>query len=143
MQWAALLFSGMALIVAVRVQKRQPELIAKQIAALDRGARERNAARVIAQLTREVVGEGRLTRFSIRVTNEGPAEAREIDMRFPDGGSPVREGEAKRELPIPVLQPGTSVDITAAISFDTVPPFHAELVWRDGLGDHSTDTTLA
>jgi hypothetical protein len=56
MQWAALLFSGIALIVALRVQKRQPELIAKRIAALDRGARERNAARVIAQLTRKVVG---------------------------------------------------------------------------------------
>jgi hypothetical protein len=84
-----------------------------------------------------------LTRFSIRVTNEGLAEAREIDMRFPDGGSPVPDVEAKRKLPIPVLQPGISVDITVAISFDTVPPFHAELVWRHGLGDHSTDTTLA
>lgn len=52
--WAALLFSGIAIFVALRVQRRQPELIEKQIAELGRGRKERHKAQVEQRRTRHV-----------------------------------------------------------------------------------------
>ncbi len=52
--WAALLFSGIAIFVAMRVQRRQPELIEKQIAELGRGREERQQAQLEQRRTRHV-----------------------------------------------------------------------------------------
>ena len=141
--WAALLFSGIALIVALRVQRRQPELIAKQIAEIDRGSRERRAAQVVAALESKDSWTGYGTVHNIRITNNGPAEAAEIMLRFLDENSPVPQDESRRKLPIRVLHAGGSVELVAAISRDHSPPFNVALAWRDGLGSHSFETTLA
>ena len=141
--WAALLFSGIALIVALRVQRRQPELIAKQIAEIDRGSRDRHAAQVVATLESKDSWTGYGTTHSIRMTNNGPAEAAEIMLRFLDSNSPVPQDESQRKLPIRVLHAGGSVELIAAISHDHAPPFNVALAWRDGLGSQSYETTLA
>ena len=52
--WATLLFSGIAIFVAMRVQRRQPELIEKQIAELGRGKEERHKAQLEQRRTQHV-----------------------------------------------------------------------------------------
>lgn len=138
--WAALLFSGIAIIIALRVQRRQPELIAKQIAELDRASQERLGARVTAVLERGYSWAGRGARYTIRITNNGPAEAREINLQFPDGNSPIVGNE--RKLPVRVLHPTGSIQVTAAVSNDCAPPFHVLLSWHDALGEQKYETTL-
>jgi hypothetical protein len=140
--WSALLFSGIAILIALRVQRRQPELIAKQIAELDRGARERHEARLVARLERMNSWAGARGLSEIRILNEGPAEARDIDLRFPDGNSPIPPDEARDKLPVPVLQPRGRFDLVAALSHDAAPPFHVILTWRDGRGPQVQETTL-
>ena len=140
--WAALFLSGIALIVAFRVQRRQPELIAKQIAELERGAKQRHEAHVVAELQRSDAWVGAGGRLAITITNEGPAEAREIDIQFPDGNSPIPQDEARTKLPIPVLQAGGHFDLIAAVSNDNPPPFHVVLRWHDGLGEQVQKTTI-
>jgi len=141
--WASILFSGIALIVAMRVQRRQPELIAKQIAEIDRGARERHSAQLVVQLRRRADTAGAQGLCRISITNGGPAEAREIDLQFPDGDSPIPLDEARAKLPISVLQADGEVSLVAAISMDNAPPFHVILTWRDGRGEQTQETTLA
>jgi hypothetical protein len=141
--WAALLFSGIALLVAIRTQRRQPELITKQISAMDREARGQLKAQVVAQLNRSSAWSGAGGRYMIHVRNDGPAEAREIDIRFPNDDSPVPADEARAKLPVPVLQAGGSFELIAAVSFDNPPPFSIVLSWRDGLGAQERETTLS
>lgn len=140
--WAALLFSGIALIVALRIQRRQPELIAKQIAELDRGAKQRHEAHVVAELQRSDAWFGARGRLVITITNEGPADAREIDIQFPDGNSPIPDDEARTKLPIQVLQASGHCDLIAAVSNDNAPPFHVVLSWHDGRGKQVQETTI-
>ena len=141
--WAALLFSGIALIVALRVQRRQPELIAKQIAELDRGTRARQEARVVVLLKRDASLSGVHLFYKVSVINEGPAEARDINLIFPNGNSPILADEVSRKLPVPVLQARGQVDLIASLSNDAAPPFHVLLRWRDGRGDQTQETTLS
>src|SRR5437879_13289980 len=94
--WAALLFSGIALIVALRVQRRQPELIAKQIAEIDRGSRDRHDAQVVATLESQHSWTEYGRTHSIRITKNGPAEAAEIMLHVLDNNSHVPQDESLR-----------------------------------------------
>jgi len=139
--WAALLFSGIALIVSIRTQLQQRLLMAKQIAAHDREVRERLRALVTASLSISGSVAGRHS--TVTIVNAGPSEARQVDLAFQAGTSPLPEGERGDKLPIPVLQPYGSIELMAAISNDCHPPFHAVLTWRDGLGQHQQELTLS
>lgn len=143
LSWAALLFSGIAIFVAMRVQRRQPELIEKQIAELERGRKEHHKAQVVIRLERGDTWAGARGMLTIYLFNEGPAEARDIDIQFPDGNSPIPEAEAQAKLPIEVLQAGGSFELVAAVSKGNAPPYKVVLTWRDGLGGQVRETTLA
>jgi hypothetical protein len=130
-------FSGIALIVSLRVHRRQSVLIEKQIAQHDRDARSRVQAEVHVSL------EGPSSHRRIAIRNDGPSEAREVDLRVLGNNSPLIENDVAEKLPIPVLAATGAVTLAAAISNDCRPPFHVVLTWRDGSGSRSREATLA
>lgn len=141
--WAALLVSGTALLFTMRIQKRQPLLIEKQIEKLVRESRSGVQAAVTVALVSSDTWAGKGTSDKIIITNAGPAEARDIQLVFLDGKNPLPEGEAGEKLPVPVLATGGTVSLIAAVSMSCHPPFDVLLTWVDGTGRRSQETRLA
>ena len=130
--WAALLFSGIAIIISLRAHRKQAPLLDREMAEYERTAQQR----VQATLSVALLGN------TIVITNHGPAEARYVNLIFLDGRSPLPQGEAEEKLPTPVLQPTGTLTLIAATSHDCHPPFPVLLSWRDGTGDRTQEATL-
>lgn len=139
--WAALLFSGIALILHYRTYRQQSRLTEKQLAEHSRAARERVQADVTVALVQQDSWAGRGTDYKIVIANNGPSEARDVNLIFPDGKSPLASNEDR--VPVKVLQPGGSVSMPAAVMVGCRPPFGAVLRWKDGSGDRTREATLA
>ncbi len=140
--WAALLISDVALILSIRVHRRQSVLVEKQIAEHEREAKQRVQAALSVSLVRGASLPGRAPLENIVIGKDGPAEARDVNLTFLNVPSPVPDAELAAKLPVPVLQPKGHVRLLAGIPKNCHPPFSVLLTWRDGTGDRSQEATL-
>ena len=140
--WTALLFSGVAPIVSLRVQRKQSMFLDRQIKNADDDAHRRLEANIASRVERRDSWPGRGVDYWIVIENLGPADARDVDLLFKPDQSPLPEGEHQEKLPARILQPTGKVDLIAAVSGPRRPPFYATLRWQDGSGLRSREVTL-
>lgn len=141
--WAALLFSGIALFVSLRLQRRQSRLLDLQIQAHDKAAAASKRANVLAELVASEMWGGGPRRHSIVLRNAGPVEARNVRLEFPNDDSPIPGNEADDKLPVRTLQPGGKLELVAAISMGNAGPFEVVISWDDASGHNAHEATIA
>ena len=141
--WASLAFSGIAISISIHVARKQAQWIDRQLANDNREANDRLKANVRARLVRSDGWSGRGAHHTIVITNDGPSDARNIDLAFTRGESPLANGERKDKLPIPILQVGGELELIAAVSMSCHPPFAASLTWTDASGPREQQLTIA
>ncbi len=86
--WAALLISDVALILSIRVHRRQSVLVEKQIAEHEREAKQRVQAALSVSLVRGASLPGRAPLENIVIGKDGPAEARDVKPHLPQCSLP-------------------------------------------------------
>jgi hypothetical protein len=86
-------------------------------------------AHVVAQLVERGKHSHRVV-----VENRGPQKVLSVTVRFLGDNCPVPENELQTKLPVPVLYPGTDVQLIAALSFGNAPPFDVVVEWLEENG---------
>lgn len=131
---AALLLSGIALIVSIRVQRRTAPLLDRQIAAHDQAAAARQQAALIAERDSDEMWKGGRKRYTLFIRNNGPAQATNITIRLePDVPIPGAR------LPVQALASGGRVEIA---SLPHAGPFQATVTWTDPSGNREQRMTV-
>lgn len=108
---------------------------------LERGTLSLDAANVVAKLVR-LPHLARPQSYRIRISNSGPAIARNINLTIIGDNDPIPDTEKKDKLPIKSLPAGVDYDLLAGISHGTSPPFHVHLTWVDGTGNREIEIPL-
>ena len=129
--WAALLFSGISLILSIRTKRQQDQLMSRQIAAHDRDAEAVGRANVIAQIEKEASWSGSGTQWKVVIQNNGPADARNVELEFKAPQQLVPASELNRKLPLAVLAPGEHVRLVASAAIGQPSKYDIILKWHD------------
>lgn len=114
----------------------------ERLRQLEKERLSEKSAELIVKLTRDSSWAGRGTKYRIVVRNEGSSDARNIDIRFPDGNDPIPDNERNRKLPIGMLPAGTDYQITGAPSMGNAPPYRAVITWVDDAGEKEAEFRL-
>jgi hypothetical protein len=139
----ALAISGLSMVRAHKVQKRQLEfeattaaLAKKRLELIEK--EEKTQEQTI--VTAELVKVGR-SDYRFVIMNQGTTIASdvtfEIDQRSPD--NPLAENECKRKLPYPSLQPGQSFTLIAALSTGSAMSYRTHLKWKNPDGSQGAN----
>ena len=121
------------------LQRATSELAKKQLEILLREEKGKNAAR----LSFDIFRDGKTYRFGI--TNISDVAAKNVDLRLlvqPED-SPLVKSDYEAKFPIPILQPGGSVSLIAAIHFGSPTAYNAVLSWINPDGAEVSEETYA
>jgi len=129
--WAALLFSGISLILSIRTKRAQDVLTVRQIAAHDRAAANAGRASLTARIRKDPSWAGSATQWRVVIENRGPAEARDVELVFKEAQQLVPLSEIQRKLPLPVLPAGDEVCLIASVALGQPSKYDIILKWRD------------
>lgn len=132
----AVVISAISLIRTGKLQRQQSrlnevteELSRKQLELITKEEAVKEQALVIADLE----GYGSDWRFVI--TNEGLSPAENVEFELIDcPKSPLVTGDYNEKLPIPMLQPGQTVRLIAAIAQGNSLTYTARVSWTDSDG---------
>lgn len=83
-----------------------------------------------AELGASFIAIGSKTR-RLKVFNRGKAEARNVQIHFPEGNEVILESEIEDKFPMEVLEPGQAVELTAAVHWGTKRKHMIRLTWQD------------
>ena len=129
--WAALLFSGISLILSIRTKQKQDQLISRQIGAHDREAVAAARANVSASIKKEDSWAGGGAQWKLVIRNGGPADAHNVDLEFKEPQQLVPASELKRKLPLLLLAPGEEIRLVASAAMGQPSKYEVTLKWRD------------
>ena len=125
----------------LELQRTTSALARKQLEMLLAEESSEDSARISIQLERR--GNGH--RFVVR--NFGDVPARNVSFTLAPhgkGDSPLVESDYRAKFPAPILQPGTSIGVLAAVSFGSATAFDVVLRWEDPSGRvHEEPTFVA
>jgi hypothetical protein len=121
------------------LQRATAELSRKQLELIARDERERAKARITFQL----VKVDRST-FKFVLANAGTVAARNVNvgLLLDDAAkSPLIAAEVAHKLPAPILQPGNSVTLNAALHMGSPLAYRAKLTWENADGTSADEET--
>jgi hypothetical protein len=121
------------------LQRATSELAKKQLEVLLREEKGKNSAR----LSLDILKDGKTYRF--RIANISDVAARNVDLRLlvkPEE-SPLVKTDYEAKFPLPILQPGGSVSLIAAIHFGSPTAYNAVLSWVNPDGAEVSEETYA
>lgn len=98
---------------------------------------------VSAKLAFQAVKDGNRHKFILE--NTGKVLAKNVSFEFsPHGGgeSPLVGAEYARKFPVPVLAPGSSVGVLAAVHLGSATAFEVKLCWEDPGGEQREESTF-
>jgi hypothetical protein len=101
-----------------------------RLAKLDKVNENKFGAEVIVTLISEprILKSG--NKYKVCIKNNGPEDAKNITIDFPDGNDPIIKSEYDSKLPINNLPAGIEYNLIAAVNYDIHPPFNAKLKWK-------------
>jgi len=136
--FVAVVISGVSLLRTWHLQRQQlrlnevtEQLSRKQLSVLAAQEAATARARVVADLTK--FGSD----WYFTITNQGPAPARSVNFELVDcADSPLVEGDYEQKVPIPLLQPGQTTRLLAALHQGSPTRYNAKVsrTNTDGLG---------
>lgn len=109
----------------------------QKVDELEQTQRNIHGARISVKLIKQPRFNKSGYTYRVRINNDGPEDAENVNLNFPDGNDPVIESEYKTKLPIELLPVNSDYDLIAGVDYDTSPPFKAEINWKDSKGEHS------
>src|SRR5690625_224246 len=117
----AFLLSGYATWRTHSFKKKEEELLDVQgkvnTLILEKEKRE------AAQASRAALGASFIAigskKHRLKVFNRGKAEARHVQIDFPEGNEVIIESELEDKFPVEVLEPGQAVELIAAVHMGT------------------------
>jgi len=122
------------------LQRATSELAKKQLEILLREEKGKETAR----LSFDILKDGKTYRF--KISNISDVEARNVDLKLilkkPED-SPIIKSDYKSKFPLPILQPGTSVTLIAAIHLGSPTAYNAVLSWTNPDGNSVEEETYA
>jgi hypothetical protein len=138
----ALLLSVYATGMTIRFNSRQKSLIKSQELLNKRLlAREDDQARADKQadLGADFVKLGG-SDWRLKVFNKGKAAARNVNLSFPEGNHCFSQADIDSKFPLEILEPMQSVQLLAAIDFESASKHPIRLAWADGLSETNAKT---
>ena len=131
----ALIISTVSLIRGRKIQTKQLEfeaitaaLAKKQLELLEKDETSDDRANVTAEMVKVSSGNYRFV-----IINQGPAVASnvafEIDPASPD--NPLVTNDVERKIPFPLLQPGQSFTLIAALDMGSAMSYDTYLSWNN------------
>lgn len=123
------------------LQRATSELAKKQLTILEKEDYTSSSARVKLDL----IKEGKSS-FKFYLTNISEHDARNVELSLildnpPD--DPIIKSEYDQKLPIPVLSPGSSVSLIAALHLGSPTAFNALVKWVNPNGQEESYETYA
>ena len=123
------------------LQRATSELAKKQLTILEKEDYTSSSARVKLDLIKE--GQ---SSFKFYLTNISEHDARNVELSLildnpPD--DPIIKSEYDQKLPIPVLSPGSSVSLIAALHLGSPTAFNALVKWVNPNGQEESYETYA
>jgi hypothetical protein len=128
---AALLFSGISLILSIRTKRAQDRLISRQIMAHDREAEAANRANITARVEKEPSWAGSSAQWKLVLGNGGPADARDVRLEFREPQQLVPKSELAGKLPLSLLASGEEVRLIASRAMGQPSKYDIVLKWTD------------
>lgn len=125
---------------SIEMQRATSELAKKQLELLVQEDKEKRSARLKLDLIKENKG------YKFYVTNIGNVEARNVSLELllkrPED-SPLVASDYESKFPAPVLHPGSSISLLAALHLGSPTAFNAKLKWMNPDGKELEDETFA
>lgn len=134
----ALLFSGISLILSIRTKRSQDQLVRRQIQAHDRDALAAATANVSARIDKEPGWAGTNTQWKVVIRNNGPATARNVNIKFVSSQQLVPQSELSSKLPISALGAGEEVRMIATATMGMPSKYQVLVEWDDALRHSET-----
>jgi hypothetical protein len=145
---AAIMIAGVSLIATIRLQRRQLEfqainaaLAKKQLEVINAQEESESGAEVTAELV-NIGGSG----YRFVLFNQGSVAAADVNLELIEATSddPLLPNECARKLPYPLLDPGQSFTLVAALSLGSAMVYMARVTWKDPDGSrHSRECCLS
>ena len=123
------------------LQRATSKLAEKQLYILEKEDKVTNGARVKLDLIKEGKGQ-----FKFYLTNISEQDARNVDLSLildNPSDDPIIKSEYKQKLPIPVLSPGSSVSLIAALHLGSPTAYNALVKWVNPNGQEESYETYA
>jgi len=123
------------------LQRATSKLAEKQLEILDREDKSSGNARVKLDLVKEGKGQ-----FKFYLTNIGEHDARNVDLNLildKPSDNPIIKSEYEQKLPVPVLSPGSSVSLIAALHLGSPTAYNAVVKWVNPSGKEESYETYA
>lgn len=123
------------------LQRATSKLAEKQLSILESKSKESNGARVKLDLIKEGKGQ-----FKFYLTNISEHDARNVDLSLildNPSDDPIMKTEYEQKLPVPVLSPGSSVSLIAALHLGSPSAFNALVKWVNPNGLEESYETYA
>lgn len=139
MEVISLLIALLAVAISLVSLVRSRETAKKQLELQQSTARlasrqlqdyeERDKAQVIACLDCTLEQRGK-NDWRIVIANVGEAPAAEVRLSWLDKPEVLVQGELEEKFPLATLEPGKSISLIAAITYDVAPPIDVQLEWK-------------
>lgn len=123
------------------LQRATSKLAEKQLSILEQKQNSTNSARVKLDLIKEGKGQ-----FKFYLTNISEHDARQVNLSLildNPSNDPIIKSEYKQKLPVPVLSPGSSVSLIAALHLGSPTAYNALVTWVNPNGQEESYETYA
>lgn len=125
--FGAIMISVISLIRISRVQKVTAQLEAKQLQILEREEKQKTQADIQVYLVREGGAN-----YSFLIKNVGSVSAKDVQFELQDcPDSPLVTGDYNRKLPAPILNPGGTIRLMAAIHQKSPSVYNGVVSWTN------------
>lgn len=135
----ALLLSTYATLQAINFNKKQKSLAEVQ-EKLNNLLLEKERTQAVsdkqADLGASFVKLGKY-QYRLKVYNKGNVSARNVRLKFPEGNNVLIESEIDEKFPLECLERYQSVELIAAVDFQTKSKHTICLVWDDDVKKHN------
>lgn len=121
------------------LQRATSKLAEKQLSILEKEDKASNGARVKLDLIKESKGQ-----FKFFLTNISEHDARNVSLSLildNPSDDPIIKSEYKEKLPVPVLSPGSSVSLIAALHLGSPTAYNALVKWVNPNGQEESYET--
>lgn len=82
-------------------------------------------------------------KYRLKVSNRGPASARNVRIEFPDGNDCIIDSELKDKFPFELLERHQAVELIAAVCMETKSKHKVKLVWDDDFQSNNEKVVYA
>ncbi len=72
-------------------------------------------------------------KYRLKISNRGPASARNVRIEFPDGNDCIVDSELADKFPFELLERHQTVELIAVVSLETKSKHRVKLLWDDDL----------